>query len=278
MVSNVELTLFHSGYCTAHAAIVDPELGRGKSRFYAVWALIKHAAHGYILFDTGYHPRFYEATKKFPGKFYAWATPVFIEQSESAVERLQSIGIKASEINYLILSHFHADHIGGLLDFPKAKLVCSAKALQEAKTKQGISAVRKGILKSLLPKDLEERIIFPEMLTNNFIETTSGLKFYDLFQDGSIQLIDLPGHACGMIGALLQTQKEKILLASDTSWSDDTFARQVLPSKWSNLFFDSWNDYCSTFKKLFLYHQNNPEVKILFTHCPDTLLYCANHV
>lgn len=273
----VEIRFFHSGYCTAHSAVVDPEKGKGKSRFYAVWALIKHPLHGYLLFDTGYAPRFYEATKSFPGKLYAWATPVFVSNEESAVARLKAIGISPSEVKSILISHFHADHIGGLLDFPEAELICSRKAMKEVENKKGFSAVRKGILEKLLPPDLESRIRFVEDISEARIDKSAGLVFYDLYQDGSIQLTELPGHARGMLGLLAQGTKEKIFLASDASWSRDTFFRQVKPSRITKLFFDSWEEFGNTYKKLFRYYQTHPEETMLFTHCPETMNYIETH-
>lgn len=280
MVQNaaaVEIRFFHSGYCTSHSAIVDPEKGKGKSRFYATWALIKHATQGYLLFDTGYAQRFYEATKSFPDKFYAWATPVFINENESAIERLISEGISPSEINTILISHFHADHIGGLLDFPDAKFICSKKAMDEVRTKKGFAAVKKGILRKLIPVDIESRISFIEELSEARVDVNSGLVLYDLYKDGSLQLAELPGHAHGMLGLLVQTNKGKLFFASDASWSRDTFFRQVKPSKITKLFFDSWKAFKDTYKKLFRYHQAHPEETILFTHCPETMNYIDTH-
>jgi glyoxylase-like metal-dependent hydrolase (beta-lactamase superfamily II) len=270
-----EIIFFHSGYCSAHASVVDPEKGKGKSRFYAVWALIKHPLQGYLLFDTGYTKRFYEATRKFPEKLYALATPVVVEEADSALNQLKKRGVFPSDIKYIIVSHFHADHIGGLLDFPEAKFICSKKSFEEVESKHGLAAIKKGILKSLIPSDIKSRICFIEEIGVKNIDQESELVFYKLFQEENIKLVELPGHASGMLGIWLQTEKEKLLFASDASWSKDTFLRQVKPSKITKLFFDSWTDYGSTFQKLFLYQKKNPDTTLLFTHCPETMDYIA---
>ena len=49
-------------------------------------------------------------------------TKVVIEDHQELKNQLQSFGIKTNDINHIIISHFHADHIGGLQDFPNAKI------------------------------------------------------------------------------------------------------------------------------------------------------------
>ncbi len=270
----IELTFFHSGSCTASASVVDPEKGKGRQRFFAVWALLRHPEHGYILFDTGYTRRFYEATRKFPEKLYALFTPVQVTEEESALQQLTRKGIKAADIRYIIVSHFHADHIGGLKDFPEAKIICSRDALAEVLAKKGFSAVRKGLLNALIPEDIKARtVLIEESATKE--EDPSGLTLYTLWGDERLKLAALPGHARGMIGLLIRTKEQTLLFAADAGWSLDTFRRQVLPASITRLFFDSWGDYGSTFKKLLLYQQQNPETKILFTHCPETMDHIA---
>ncbi len=273
--TRVKISFFHSGYCTASAAIVDPEKGKGRQRFFAVWALIVHPIHGYLLLDTGYAHRFYEATRHFPEKLYAVVTPVCLEEGQSALEQLKTLGITAAEIKYVLISHFHVDHISGLLDFPEAKIICSRASLVEVLTKNRIAALQKGILKKLVPEDLGKRALCIEDLAIARTDEHSGLEFYDLFKDGSLQLVPLPGHARGMFGVLVCSDKGTFLYATDAGWSRDTFIRQVYPSKLTKLFFDNWKEYCSTYQKLFAYIEKNPETTILFTHCPETMQYLS---
>jgi glyoxylase-like metal-dependent hydrolase (beta-lactamase superfamily II) len=267
------ISLFRSGYCTAPGFVVDPQRGKGRQTFYAVWALLRHPTHGIILFDTGYAERFYQATKSWPEKLYALATPVTISKEEEVVQVLERAGIAASEVNYLLVSHFHADHIGGLLDFPEAKIICSRKAYEEVAHIKRWGGVKKGLLKKLIPDDLATRVRFIESISHPVADASSGLIFYDLFGDSSIRLADLPGHARGMLGLLIPGKEQSIFLASDAAWRHDTFLRQVMPSPIAKLFFDDWKAYRQTFHRLLLYHRSNPSVRILFTHCPETIHY-----
>ena len=280
MVQTEKLTVefFSSGYCTADASIVNPLQGKGKTKFYAVWALIKHSELGYILFDTGYNPSFYDATFSFPGKFYRWATPVFINPSETAAAILLKRGIAPDQINYIIISHFHADHIGGLKDFPKAKFICTQLAYLQMKAAKGIAAVSKGILKKLIPDDFSNRLLLVEDISEEHIHEGSRITIFNLFHKKEIQLFLLPGHARGMLGLYWEEEHKNYLFASDAGWSVECFDSNILPKKIVSLFFDSWEDFVNTQKRIRLFLKYNPSTELLFTHCPKTLSYIKEHV
>lgn len=269
----MKITYFTSGYCVAHAAVPDPKNGHGKTRFYAIWALIQHPELGNILFDTGYSPLFQEVTQKFPDRFYRWATPVVLEKNATAKVILQKQGIWPEQIDYIIISHFHADHIAGLKDFPKSKFICTRSAYEQMVQVTGIKAVSNGILKDLIPENIAERVLFVEDISSKSVDK-SGLVLYDLFSKNLLQLVLLPGHARGMLGFYANQQ----LFATDASWSYETFAKEILPNKIVKLFFDSWQDFIDTQAKLRTFQKQNSEVKILFTHCPETLKYISNAI
>ncbi len=273
---NITIELFASGYCTAHEKFVNAESGRGKCRFYAVWALINCAHNGYILFDTGYSHAFMHATKALPERAYRWATPVFINQKETAKEILLQKGIRPGDIQYIILSHFHADHIAGLLDFPDSRIICSKVAHDEVIKVSGLRAVSKGILHRLLPAGYEKRLMFIEDIASAVTVNENGLTEFSLLNIEGFKLIQIPGHARAMLGFILKKKNTHILYASDASWSYSTYEQQILPRKIVKLFFDSWSDFIDTQKKIRAYEKMHSGVKVLFTHCPETLKF-LNH-
>jgi glyoxylase-like metal-dependent hydrolase (beta-lactamase superfamily II) len=270
MVQNnaLKVSYFASGYCISHANIIDPKHGKGKTRFYAVWALIQHPEFGNILFDTGYAPYFQAVTDNFPDRFYRWATPVFLKETETAKAILEQNGIASHQINYIIISHFHADHVAGLKDFPNAQFICTKSAYEQMAQLNGIWAVGKGILKGLIPTDFSERVLFVEDIAEKSLDK-SGLVMFDLFNKNILKLVLIAGHARGMLGFYANHQ----LFATDASWSLDTFEKGILPRKIVKLFFDSWTDFVETQAKLRAFLVQNPATTILFTHCPETLKY-----
>jgi glyoxylase-like metal-dependent hydrolase (beta-lactamase superfamily II) len=266
--AKIRLRVFQSGYCTAPAHIINPLDGKGRWKFYATWALLEHPLKGLLLFDTGYAPRFRTATQRFPAKLYGLLTPITLAPHESVVAQLKTMGYQPAAVQGIIISHFHADHIAGLLDFPRVKIYCSSSALQQALTLKGWQAVASGIVPQLLPPDLAQiaQSIPDEQLGQ--LEKTPDT-YFDLFGDNSIRLVALPGHGRGQMGALVQTEAGEVLLAADASWNKNTFERNILPRPLVKLFFDDWLAYQLTFEKLRRFSQERPEIKIYFTHSPE---------
>lgn len=270
MVQNakqVTLKLFYSGYCVANGRIVDPIRGQKHCRFYATWALIEHPEQGLILFDTGYAPRFRAASSRWPYKVYALLTPMCLKEEETASNRLRGLGLDPSQIGMVIISHYHGDHVAGLKDFPNARVICSAAALQQALSVKGWAAVRNGILPDLLPDDLEQRAQpIPDAQLGKLPDETTA---YDLFNDGSMRLFALPGHGRGQLGAVLQTPEGAVFLAADAAWQLQPWQEGTLPRSIVRLFFDDWQTYRVTFQDLRLFAQRHPDCRMVFTHSPE---------
>lgn len=264
----VKFKLYKAGYCEALESHAIRGGARKKIPFDATFAVIHHPEKGVVLFDTGYTDRFFFETEKFPEKIYAKVTKVYIPKEEEAAEQLKKEGINADDIQHVIISHFHADHVGGLKDFPNATFYCSAQADEQLQHKSGFGAVKKGIIKGLIPSDFNSR----KYLIDNCkkVENKYFNKTYDLFNDGSIILVDLHGHGAGQIGAILNTENQKTFLVADACWLTKSYKEFILPNSIVRLFFDSWKSYKDNLRRLHEYHKANPKTIIIPTHCNAT--------
>jgi len=276
--TEIKLSFYASGYCEAHARIVNPIHGKEKTKFYAVWALIQIPDIGNVLFDTGYSDEFNTASRSFPNRFYRWATPVKLNENHSAKNILKKQGIDSRDINYVIISHFHADHISALVDFPNAKFICSESAYRQAQKLSGVKAVSKGILHKLIPADFGERVEFIEEIADNKSVNNYAITEFSLFGLKNLKLLLLPGHAEGMLGFHFTNSEKNILFATDASWNYNCYREGILPSKVVKLFFDSWSEFLITNEKLKSMEKAEDGITILFTHCPNTLKFISNEI
>jgi glyoxylase-like metal-dependent hydrolase (beta-lactamase superfamily II) len=268
-MKTIRLYLNYAGYCTAkasHAVKGDPPKD---IHFKALFAVIQHPEKGYVIFDTGYSTNFYKSTRSFPNKIYAWITKVFIKEKEEIKNQLIAAGISPNDIEHIIVSHFHADHIGGLKDFPNARFYCSTKAANQALEISALTGFSKGILKTLIPNDFHLRAQYLEELPCQEIDPILG-KVYDIFGDSSILAFHLPGHAAGQIGIKIQTEKRTYLMVADACWDQRAITQNKLPNPIVRLFFDSWKDYQESIQKLKAYQQQYPEALLIPSHCLDS--------
>ncbi len=266
------ITFLEAGYTEQLEKFVNPLTGKWrKIKFPSTVAVIEHATAGVILFDTGYSPRFFESTKYFPEKVYALITPVKIAPEETAIEKIKKIGIKPEEIKYVILSHFHADHIAGAADFTKAEYIYSQRELNYFKSLSRVIQVKNGFIGGLLPLDLETRALpadeFPVLLPDLGL----GWRGKDLFGDESVFVVPLPGHTLGQLGLYIRDVKGKdYLLVADAAWVTQSYEKNILPMRIAQEVFFQREEYRSTLSKiheLYCKHKQEGRLQIVTCHC-----------
>lgn len=270
--TNVKLKLFVAGYCTHSEHLTLRGGERKEIRFPALFALIRHPRLGPIVFDTGYSSRFYAETARFPYSLYRRTTPVFYREEESALNQLKAEGIQPADIRHIIVSHFHADHIGGLRDFPQARLYYTREAIRSVRGKAGFAALLRGFLPGLMPDDHESRSTIIDETACRVDLSDRLLPFeygFDLFGDGSIIAIPLSGHAAGQIGIWLSDGKEEFLLCSDAAWSSQAIREGRRPHRLAGLIKSDWRQYVANLEKLHRLQRLRPELHILPTHCSE---------
>ena len=266
---SVNVTLLSAGYCLGQEHHTLRNGSRKILRFPALFALIEHPTEGYILFDTGYTRRFFDVTRRFPNRFYRIITPVTISNEQTAVAKLEQLGIRPDQIRYVIVSHLHADHVAGLKDFPTARVICSETAFTFARQARGLKALRAAYIPELMPDDFFERTDVLSPASGRYRYDNFWGEQYDLFGDGLLRMVPLPGHARGQMGVLAQTAEREVFLAADVCWHSVSYREMVLPPRRAGLIMDSWSDFRQSLEKVHRYHKANPETLIVPTHCQE---------
>jgi glyoxylase-like metal-dependent hydrolase (beta-lactamase superfamily II) len=183
---------------------------------------------------------------------------------------LKGLGIAPTEIKWIVISHFHGDHIAGLKDFPQAKFLCTESALAEVYKYKGLRAVKRGILHGLIPNDFAQRVHTFEGVAAKQFTDQYGLKRYEWEITPGISWVFLPGHARGMIGFEFVQENRTILYATDAAWSHAAFRDHVLPMPIVKVFIDSMSAMENTWHCLHAWQKDHPNGEIYFTHCPKT--------
>jgi glyoxylase-like metal-dependent hydrolase (beta-lactamase superfamily II) len=172
-----------------------------------------------------------------------------------------------------VISHFHADHIAGLKDFPSSKIWCSRKSLAYALSRNKFNAVFKGILKPLIPDNILNQAMYPEDRLS--ISAQSNLIAWKWSED--LYFVDLPGHYRGQLGLYLKnTNIGDLLLCADAVWSVKAIREKIYPSRLVSLIIDDFSQLSRTIDDLYNFQKENPEVRILPTHCDETLKVINN--
>lgn len=282
----VSLWLGAAGYCT-HPEFLTIRGGSLKSAvFPAGFACIRHPEYGVILFDTGYSSRFFDETRSLPQALYRYITPVVYHEEQSAVQQLSAADIDAEDVQYIILSHFHGDHIAAVQDFPNAQFIYMQESYDAVRRLGTLAAVKAGFLQGLLPQDFAERshpFTRSSRIEGNRAETAAEAPavnvssaadyapYYDLFGDGSILAIELSGHAEGMISLLLSTAAHDYLLCADTVWSSRAFKENRAPHPAAGLIMSNRREYKYNMERLRQWSMRHPQLRIVPSHCNEAL-------
>ncbi len=270
----LECHIFGTGHCLASERHLIRGGRRVKVACHSLVALLRHPTHGWLLWDAGYALRMLEETRRLPYRLYRAITPLRLRPELAAVEQIKRWGLITPDIGQVIISHFHADHIAGLRDFPRARFIASVSAYQSISGRRGFSALRRGMIPALLPEDFENRA---DLLPDFSGSALPGLgPTHDLFGDGSLILVNLPGHARGQIGMLAQTAQGKILFAADACWLARSIRERKPPHPITNLLVDDPHAVRTTIDHLADFAQAHPGITIIPSHCPETFAHEAD--
>ena len=203
-------------------------------------------------------------------------TPSTLHNGESLKQQLSTMGI--GKIDHLVLSHFHADHIAGIRDFPDALVHCHPEGYHHFMEAGRIKGVFRGYLKDLWLHDCSRKIRFiaefPIDVGNifNMPSGNIGLFAQDVFTDGSVYLVHLPGHSTGQIGVLLRLKDRFLFLLSDACWLRDNLHDEMEQVRVSDIFCSDRKTYISTLNKLRKCYQSVGD-KVIFvpSHCYETV-------
>lgn len=218
--------------------------------------LIKHS-QGTILFDAGLGKNvendFNEAMPFGTGFTFPYRL------KETTRSQMQKSGIiHPDAIKTIIMSHLHWDHASGIEDFPKAEVWTTSTEYNYA-----IRTIGKGFSSSMFDNDkIKWRFI---RLQNSPYENFD--KSLDVYGDGSIVLVPMPGHTPGQVGMFVNMKSGRrfLFVADATLYSDDA---KIPARPWAEkLFVDAdKNKTEETVVRISRLMEKYPELVIISSH------------
>jgi N-acyl homoserine lactone hydrolase len=167
--------------------------------------LIKHDDI-YMLWDTGLPEAILGASLQAPGAMAA-------SLSRTIKDQLSELKVSPASISIIGISHSHWDHTGQAASFPQAKVLMG-----------------KGDVEALRQPGSERAKPLEHWLTGGgALEEVTGDK--DVFGDGSVVMLDLPGHTPGHHGLLVKLAKTGyVLLSGDVAHFRENLESDGVPA------------------------------------------------
>lgn len=242
--------------------------------FPSICALLVHPTRGAILYDTGYAAHFTAATQPFPERFYRWLTPPTLPPEQTLQAQLARLGFALGDVGTCLISHFHADHIAGLRDLPRARFVAMRADHAAILAPGRVRKLRQGMLPALLPDDFAARLRYADDApTQTLGPAWRALgPARDLFGDGSALAVALPGHTPAQMGLVLRDAHDReLLLCADAAWSARAYRELHAPSLVARSIMHDWPQYLATLRHLHELTQAHRELWVLPSHCAQSL-------
>ncbi len=218
--------------------------------------LVQHP-RGTILYDTGLGNN---ADRDFQ-EAMPWGTRFTFPYKPigSARTQMQMSGkVNPDSIKTIIMSHLHWDHASGIEDFPDAEIWTTQTDYNYAIKKMGF-----GFSRSVFDNNkVKWRFInFQNKPYENFDQSL------DVFGDGSIVLIPLPGHTPSLTGMFVNMKSGKrVLFINDASlFSDDL---KVPAKAWMETLFvdDDKKQTEATIARIYRLMKQYPDLVIISSH------------
>jgi glyoxylase-like metal-dependent hydrolase (beta-lactamase superfamily II) len=179
--------------------------------------LIEHP-EGLILIDTGetarvaqpgYSPRWHP--------YFRLAVHEWVEDDQEAGPALQRLGYDPADVRWVLMTHLHTDHAGGLAHVLNSEIIVSRVEVEHA---SGTLGKLRGYLPHRWPRWFEPRRIdisarafgpFPHSLT--------------LTEAGDVHLVSTPGHTPGHMSVVLEEDEHLVFFAGDASYTEELMLR-----------------------------------------------------
>ena len=212
----MKMHVLSGGRLRVRKAMYDASAARDETLDVPVSCILLRHRQGNVLFDTGCNPAAAENPEAHWGGLAKVMKPV-APPSDNVTTALGGVGLTCDDIDVVVCSHLHADHCGCNTFFKRATFAIHAKEVAAARA----------------PNAEKAGYIAAEWEQPSPIDMIDGQR--DLFGDGRIVLIPLPGHTPGTTGALATLDKSgTFFLASDTVSLRTTLETGFIPrNTWS---------------------------------------------
>jgi glyoxylase-like metal-dependent hydrolase (beta-lactamase superfamily II) len=175
--------------------------------------IVKHPK-GVVLFDTGNNDRTITDAAGYWGPL-AKGLGLKMTSDDAIDVQLAKIGVKPSDVKFVILGHMHLDHAGNMTKFPNATFIVQKEELAAAGWPEA------GYNVFYISGDFEAAKNY------SLVRLEGGM---DLFGDKSVEVVRAPGHTPGSQFAVVRLPKTgTVVLTSDTAYLKENLEKNLTP-------------------------------------------------
>ena len=186
-----------------------------------IYAFVVEHPEGLIVVDTGETARVAERWYlPWWHPYFRYAVREWVRPEEEIGPQMRAIGLDPNDVRWVLLTHLHTDHAGGLAHFPNAEHLVSRR---EYENDTGVMGMLRGFLPNRWPRWFRPTLVDmqPEPL-GPFPGS------YPVTQAGDVRFIPTPGHTVGHVSVVVPTPEVTYLLAGDTSYTQALMLKEQI--------------------------------------------------
>ena len=188
----------------------------------------------------------------------------FMPQRDALMHRLPRLGFQPSDVKNVIISHLHWDHAGGMRDFLNAHFIVNGKEWNFATQLAGVQLYKNAFIKEQFCEsglDIELMETYPSKPFLNFPAS------HDIFGDGSMVLVDLPGHSPGLMGLYVTMPSgRRFLFSADTFYFPEGLEQRMPKSALMQSLVSESPEAGSSINRVYELMNSDPELVIVGSH------------
>jgi glyoxylase-like metal-dependent hydrolase (beta-lactamase superfamily II) len=249
-VAAQQLYVFTSGSLNGFAKAAFQIGATGNVGWIPVSFYIYKSPKGVVMFDCGNNDKTIANAEGWWGPL-AKGFGLKMSKDDAIPAQLAKIGLKTSDIKYLVVGHMHLDHAGNIGQFPNATLV-----VQDEEVKAALDPDI-GFSVYYIPGD------FADMKNQNVLKIKGD---FDLFGDGSFRIFSAPGHTKGSQFAVARLPKTgSVIMTSDVVYLKENLDKNLIPPiPGSSNPIDAYKSY-----QLIRHIRDSENAKIFYGHDPE---------
>jgi N-acyl homoserine lactone hydrolase len=177
-----------------------------------IFAFVIEHPEGLIVVDTGETSRVAEPAY-FPWwhPYHRYGLQEWVQPAEEIGPQMRAIGLDPKDVRWVLLTHLHTDHAGGLAHFPKAEHLVSLSEYTYAKG-------TRGLLRGY-PSNRWPRWFNPTLIDMRPEPISSFPASYPVTRAGDLRFVPTPGHTVGHLSVVAITSDMTYFLAGDASYT-----------------------------------------------------------
>jgi len=184
---------------------------RGELTYPVPVFLIEHP-RGLVMVDAGLHRDLARDSTRLGSLAGRFRVHLPRDGSGSAGAQLAMAGFDPDQVDHIVVTHLHFDHVGGLVDFRNARLVVQAAEWSARNDEQMVASG------AYNPADVDHEHDLLEMSGD-----------HDLFGDGTVTCLLTDGHTAGHQSVRVRAETRTFVICGDCCYLRRSLTDEHLP-------------------------------------------------